>query len=234
MPGANIINTIAEAIRLSAANENCIITFEFNGVIVNVSSDSKPELIYRDWLRAINGYIKKNIGPYPNPVLTDEEKANDDRIKAENERRQQERQAAYQAQATAKRNAVEAKLVNAPPMEVSDEEAWQEFKDKNQDSYGRAIVTYAERWARLMQAEMTTGRQIEEVAEATSREADLEDITGFMHGAAVSILAQYWKYGEQLRRWHNLYSQLGNEGELANESGCVLNPAVLNLQFRDQ
>lgn len=233
MAGANITDTIAEAIQLSA-DENRTIMFEFNGVTVNVSSDSEPELIYRDWSRALNGYIEKNVGPHPNPVLTDEEKANDSRIEAENERGQQQRRAEYDAQATAKRNAVEARLVSAPEMEVSDEEAWQEFKDKNQDPYGGAVVTYAERWARLMQVEMTNGKQLEEVAETTSHEAGLEGLTGFMYGAAVSTLARCWKHGEQLRRWHNLDTQLGNEGELANESGGVLNPALLNVQVRDQ
>lgn len=226
MAGANITDTVVEAIALSV-DENRTITFEFNGVMVNVQSDSEPELIYRDWSRALNGYIESNIGPHPNPVLTNEEKANDDRIEAENERRRQERQAEYDVQATTKRNAVETRLVNALPMEVSDDNAWQEFKDKNQDSYGGQVVTYAERWARLMQLEMASGNNLEDVASATSHEADLEGITGFMYGAAVATLAQCWKHGEQLRRWHNLDTQLGNEGELANESGGVLNPALL-------
>ena len=37
------------------------------------------------------------------------------------------------------------------------------------------------------------------------------------------------KYGDQLRRQHNLKTQLGNEGEKANESGGVLNPALLSI-----
>lgn len=89
------------------------------------------------------------------------------------------------------------------------------------------MVTYAERWARLMQKEMADGKKLEEVADATSSEADLEGITGFMYGCAVSALASGWKYGDQLRRWHNLKTQIGNEGEKANESGGTLNPALL-------
>lgn len=50
-----------------------------------------------------------------------------------------------------------------------------------------------------------------------------------MYGCAVSILSQVWIHGEELRRWHNLDSQIGTEGEKANESGGVLNPAVLNI-----
>ena len=101
------------------------VKFEFNGVTVSVRMDSDPELIYRDWSRGLSGYIDKNVGPYPNPVLTDEEKENDARIEAENEQRRQQRQSEYQAQAGARRTATEAKLADAPEMEIADEAAWQ-------------------------------------------------------------------------------------------------------------
>ena len=68
-----------------------------------------------------------------------------------------------------------------------------------------------------------------DVAKQTSHDADLEGITGFMYGCAVSILSKCWKHGEDLRRWHNLDTQIGNEGEKANESGGVLNPALLSV-----
>ena|SRR3989344_3853245 len=228
MVGSIINSTIDEAIALSAG-ENRLIVFKFNDVTVIVKSDSDPDLIYRDWSRALNGYIDKNVGPYPNPVLTDEEKASDARIEADNERQRQERQAEYDSKARAHRKCVEAKLVDAPEMEVFDEAAWQSWKDNNQDGYGAGVITFAERWARLMQIEMANGQKIEDVASTTSREADTEGITGFMYGAAVSTLASCWKHGDQLRRWHNLDTQLGDEGEMANESGGVLNPALLHV-----
>lgn len=228
MPGANIAATISEAIALSAKKKKPIV-FEFNGVKVTVCSDSDPKLIYRDWSRALNGYIDKSVGPYPSSVLTKEEKANDARIEAKNERKRQEWQTQYEAEVRTKRKAVEARLANAPQMELADEKAWQEFKDKNRDFYGASVVLYAERWARLMQLEMAGGKNLEEVAEATSHEADIDGITGFMYGCAVSILAQCWIHGERLRRWHNLKTQIRNEGEKANESGGVLNPALFSI-----
>jgi len=228
MAGSNITDTIAEAIVLSAKDDR-LIRFEFNGVIVNVSPDSNPELINRDWSRALRGYIDKNVGPNPNSVLTDEETTNDARIESENERKRQKRQAEYDAKAKIHREAVEAKLINAPSIELADENGWQKFKEANTDGYGGGVVIYAERWARLMQVEMTKGKNLEDVASATSQEADLEGITGFMYGCAISTLSQCWKYGEQLRRWHNIDTQLGDEGEKANESGGVLNPALLSI-----
>ena len=227
--GATIVPTIAEAITLSREEERPVV-FEFNGVTITVHGDSNPELIYRDWSRALSGYINKNVGPHPNSVLTNTEKESDARIEAENERERQARQTEYEKKARAHRERVDAKLVNASAIGLVDATRWQKFKNKNQDSYGGAVMSYAERWARLMQAEMASGKNLEDVADAASHEADVEGITGFMYGCAVSILAEVWIHGDRLRRWHNLKTQIGHEGEQANESGAVLNPALLSVR----
>ena len=223
-----IIDTIKEMIGL-AKKGNFTAKQELNGVTVLVNGDSNAELIFRDQQRAQSGYIDGEVGPYPKAKLTAEDKANDTRVEAENERKRQKRQAEYEKKARAHREKVEAKLADAPAIELADEAGWQKFKDNNRDGYGGAVVTYSERWARLMQVEMANGKNLEDVAEAASSEADLEGITGFMYGCAVSTLAACWKHGDQLRRWHNLKYQLGNEGEKANKSGGVLNPALLSI-----
>lgn len=112
-------------------------------------------------------------------------------------------------------------------MRLRDEAGWRLCVEVNDDPYGRATVEYAERWANLMERKMDDGLALEAMASETSREADTEGITGFMYGCAVSILSKVWEYGEALRRWHNLSTQIHDEGEKANESGGVLNPAML-------
>ena len=112
-------------------------------------------------------------------------------------------------------------------MKLKDAEGWKKACDANTDPYGHAIMVYAELWADLMERDMAMSQTLEQCAERTSHEADTDGITGFMYGAAVSILAAVWEHGEALRRWHNLETQLGTEGERANESGGVLNPALL-------
>jgi hypothetical protein len=179
---ADITATITKAIELSKRFKKSI-TFVFSEVKVTVYPDSDQELIYRDWWRARKGCIDKNVGPYPNPILTEEEKASDARI---------------EAKARAKRKAVKARLANAPEMELADEKAWQKFKDRRQNPFGTSVVAYAERWARLMQLEMAGGKSLEEVAETTSCEANIDGITKFMCSCAVSALIHCWKYGEQL------------------------------------
>ena len=117
-------------------------------------------------------------------------------------------------------------------MSVTDPDAWATIEEANADPYGSAIVRYAQAWARLMQSRMAQGYELEAVAQPSSFDANLEHITGFMYGAAVAILASTWEHGERLRRWHNRDTQIANEGEDANESGGVLNPAMLTTTRR--
>lgn len=112
-------------------------------------------------------------------------------------------------------------------MKIKDQSGWEKTKQANRGPYGARCVSYAEDWANLMEIEMEKGKKLSEIAEQTSRIADTDGITGFMYGAAVSMLSWAWEHGEELRRWHNLKTQIGNEGEIANENGSTLNPALL-------
>lgn len=200
-----------------------LVKFDFNGVWVSVRMDSDPELIHRDWLRAMNGYIDKNVGPYPNPVLTDEEKENDARIEAENEQRRQQRQAEYQAKAKAHRDRVEAHMANAPAMEFSNKNAWDEATPQIAESmYGTSIATYAERWARLMQLELSEGKTLDEIWSSSSHEADLEGMSGYSQGIATHLLTETWVHGAELRKLHNAF--WGSD----SEDGTV-NPAIITV-----
>lgn len=109
---------------------------------------------------------------------------------------------------------------------------WEEGLAKNTDPYGRRCYTYAADWAAAMEKELATGKGVADVAKACSREADIDGITGFMYGVAVGLLAHVWERGEELRQWHNLDTQLGTEGEKANASGRVLNPALMSIGGR--
>lgn len=114
-------------------------------------------------------------------------------------------------------------------MLIKDQEFWDAQIEANKDPYGARILSYAKDWAELMETEIDAGNRLEDIAKDTSHCADTDGITGFMYGAAVSVLAKVWEHGERLRRWHNLETQIGTEGERANESGGTLNPAVLNI-----
>ncbi len=120
-------------------------------------------------------------------------------------------------------------------MKRADEAKWQAFVEANSDDdYGKTVVEYAEDWANLMEAKLAEGCQFEEAAESTWHEAKgHEELTGFMHGAAVATLALTWVHGDDLRRWYNLMIGAGDEGERANESDRVLNPALATISTRE-
>lgn len=110
------------------------------------------------------------------------------------------------------------------------EEQYDRYKTVNStDAYSARVVSYAEDWANLMEARMAKGERIADIAKPTSSDADTDGITGYMYGAAVAGLARFWEHGEALRLWHNLATQLRDEGKRANDSGGVLNPAILNI-----
>lgn len=105
---------------------------------------------------------------------------------------------------------------------IVNQELYNDWVGKNKDSYGRAVILFAERWVTAMEekiSEKTTTEDFAKIAKEESYKADTDGITGFMYGGAVSFLVQTWKYGEHLRKWHN--------GEYNYEGEGVVNPAVL-------
>ena len=224
----HIDDAIAKMIA-AAANEGPVQT-EFNGVTIYANADSDPALLLRDWRRAMSNYIASPVGPYPAAELTPEEIASDAAIERQNEARRQEADRKWREQQERERAEYDAAMASAPAME-RDEAKWQAGIDaQNGNAYGLGVYGFAEAWARLMQARIAEGKSLADVADECCAIADKGyGITGFMYGCAVSVLAGCWKHGEELRRWHNLKTQIRNEGERANESGGVLNPAILSV-----
>lgn len=99
-----------------------------------------------------------------------------------------------------------------------------EVIEKNsEDEYGLAIVNYVQSWADLMELELEKGSNLVDIAESTSSRADIEGITGFMYGCAVSCLAEFWEHGEELRQWHN------KKYNITPETKGVVIPAVITI-----
>lgn len=104
-------------------------------------------------------------------------------------------------------------------MTIIDQKGWDMFVNKNSDPYGKAIVQYAQTWADLMEQRILNGEPLTAVASETSIQADTEGITGNMFFGAVFLLSSCWRYGEDLRDWHNRSYDYQGSG--------VLNPSVL-------
>ena len=115
-------------------------------------------------------------------------------------------------------------------MKLSNQAIWDEFVRVNTDDYSAAIVQFARAWAELMEKRIEHTDTVASCFKQTAHEADTVGLSGFMYSCAVGVLAQCWIYGEELRRAHNRDTQIGTEGDRANETGGVLNTALLNIQ----
>lgn len=220
--GQTITDAIDEAIDMASAG-NDTATFDFNGVTVTVAANSHAGLIYRDWDRAMDGKIAKEVGPYPARELSADTKANDARIDTENQERRRVADEGYRKKQQERKALLSASLDAAPAM-LRDETKWQAgIAAQNGDPYGLGVFAFAEDWARLMQGRIEAGQNLADVADECCTLADgKHGITGFMYGCAVFALGDAWIYGEPLRRWHN--AQYGRD-----DAAGTVNPAVLTV-----
>lgn len=210
LAGENVSETAKRMVALAKKTKGPV-TAKFNDIVLTANPGDNPESI-------VKYYQMESDRRHQEYVNSPEYKE-----------RQRETEEAQRRQDLTLRGALAA----APEkMMLRDEKGWKKAVAANKDSYGGGVISYAERWARLMEGRMANGDTLEACAEEASSLADNEGITGFMYGCAVSILSQVWIHGDQLRRWHNLKTQIGNEGEKANASGGVLNPALFSFSLK--
>lgn len=215
----NDFNIVAKKAKEIAIEKNVIAEFEFNGCICLVNSTTNLEWLFRDYM---NHWTMdwKTIGTDCVSEYSDEVKVELEKRNKLKEQKRELEQIEYKKKEDAERLAFTLKTKDVI-VEFSNIEDWELGKLKNTDGYGACIYEYAEGWAKLMQVEMSKGKLLKDVAEKTSFEMDFLGITGFMYGASVQFLSQCWKYGEELRKWHN--KEYNHEGE------GVVNPAILTV-----
>lgn len=124
---------------------------------------------------------------------------------AENTKRMEE----LEAKMKAEQPALEASMAERTTgkFTISRQEEYAVWREKNTDPYGSAIFRYAELWMTLMEEHIPVGTEapdvsarLKELAGPKSHEADVEGVSGFMHGAAANIISQFWVHGEAFRR----------------------------------
>lgn len=90
--------------------------------------------------------------------------------------------------------------------EPSGKADFQTYVESNDPPYGKCAADYARAWADEIEARMERGESLTDCADPASHDVEKRPgfgITGFVYGVAVSMLAQTWKHGDELRRWHN-------------------------------
>lgn len=211
-------NFTSELFRAFDCDENTAFTgiqFDFNEVILLVTKENADkDKIYAEYRAGLEANAEKYRLEQEAYMKTPEYRA----------------ERAKQLKIQTRRQQVENEVLaidESTELEFKDDEAkanWEKWVEVNSnDGYSFGVVKYARRWAKYMQHLMKKhNKTLPEIAENASHVSDTEGITGFMYGGAVAALSQFWKYGEELRRWHN--KEWGHE-----DTDGVVNPAVLTI-----
>lgn len=176
LPGDSIQDTFRTIVRLANKHGSRVVA-AFNGSEIEARPGDIPEFLITAWFKDLE----------------------DER---EEWRRSPEGIEATRRQEEARERARAAEAEGILPFTLRDEPGWRKAVEVNTDPYGSCVVRYAARWANRMEARLGSGERLVDIAEEESSAADLEGITGFMYGCAVSLLADVWKHGEELRQWH--------------------------------
>lgn len=124
-------------------------------------------------------------------------------------------------------------------MPITDNDKWNKWVERNQDDpYSKCCVDVAREVMRILDdtIELTGNLQLDVhplICQA-AKNIDSGGITGFMAAMVAEMVSKCHSRGEEFRKAWNINNQVGDEGEKANESGGVLNPAILVVADKDE
>ena len=222
--GGDSFNKVAEKAKQIAKEKNVIVEFDFNGIKCLVNDKTYLNGLNRDYE---NAHIMewKTIG-YDCPFTYDY----DTEIKLRTRQLKQARKNKLDRENYIKKqqkeeNALKHKLKGIKfALIPSKKKEYKEYIENNsKDGYSQAVVIYADTWAKLMQLEIAKGKTIKECADKTQEPCDYLGITGFQYGCIIEMLSEFWKHGEELRKWHN------KEYGVGEDKKGVVNPAILTV-----
>lgn len=112
-------------------------------------------------------------------------------------------------------------------MKLKDKKSWNEWVEKNDDPYGKTCVNVARRVMEILD----DGKDFDANEIICKADDDIQagGITGFMAGCVAQMVSGCHERGEEFRRKWNKNNQINDEGDKANDSGGILNPAILTI-----
>ena len=122
-------------------------------------------------------------------------------------------------------------------MKLKDKKGWNVYVKTNTDPYGKCCVDVARRVMELLEEDLTPLHEGYHPDINTPHglickaDTDIDGggITGFMAGCVAQMVAKCHERGDEFRRVWNKENQINDEGDKANESGGVLNPALVTV-----
>lgn len=170
------IGKFAEKMIATAQEYNDIVFSRFNNVSLYASPNTKKEEILNyfdnEMNRAVEEYRKST--KYKNREIEQKKRRECANIELDN-------------------------ALRLSPIEpsVHDREVWDHWRSVNTDPYGNRIMEYASQWMRMMEGRMSQGQTIVSCMQDTARIADNDGISGYMYGAAVSIIKLVWIHKDE-------------------------------------
>ena len=117
-------------------------------------------------------------------------------------------------------------------MPIIKQEDWNKHVEANKDDpYGKCCVDVARKVMEILDTDLVEFDPHTLICRADDV-IDAGGITGFMAGCVASMVSQCHSRGDEFRRKWNLDTQIGDEGERANEKGGILNPALMNVSTK--
>jgi hypothetical protein len=114
-------------------------------------------------------------------------------------------------------------------MAITKQKEWNECVEANKSSYGKACVDVARRVMEILDEE-SGDFDTHKILRRADKDVKAGGITGFMAGCVAQMVSQCHSRGEEFRKKWNCDNQIKDEGEKANESGGILNPAILEIR----
>lgn len=108
------------------------------------------------------------------------------------------------------------------------EKEWEKARENNmRDGYSAQVVKVTEKCCDALDEGLTPQASCDKATKGS-------DITGFMAGCMAQWVTHFHPRGEEFREWWNIENQIKDEGEKANKSGGVLNPALLTIKTKEK
>ena len=211
--GSNFVNELLSSYDLEDKIPFKGIEFNFNDITVLVTKEnSNKSKIYDAWKIAMEENAEKSRIEWEAYTKTAEY-----RIKRAKELKLEWREKQVREKLLSNFESMEIEFKDANTKKVWDK--WIEIDSK--DFYSAKFALY---WVKYMQYLMNKhNKSVSQIADNSAHLADrMFGITGFQYGLALNAISNCWKYGDELRKWHN--KQFGCE-----DSEGVVNPAVINI-----
>ena len=109
---------------------------------------------------------------------------------------------------------------------------WNRYEEINKDPYGKCCVDVARQVMKILDEEPGDFDTHKIICRADD-EIKAGGITGFMAGCVASMVSKCHNRGEEFRKKWNIDNQIQHEGEIANDSGGILNPALMKINIPD-